>query len=123
MIYTIIVNNRSYELPKKTVAVMEALDGAITIDNNGSLSLREKYSHLHEFVKRTIGESKAKECLGGENLDELDLSDLAIVVQKIHDAYEKPVNEYQMCKMRERIGSIPLEKLSAVTSMAETMKK
>lgn len=122
MIYTIIVNNRSYELPKKTVDVMEALNGAITIDNNRNLSLREKYACLHDFVKRMLGDVKAKECLGSESLDDLDLSELAIVVQKIHDAYEKPVNDYRMSKMRDKISGIPMDKLASMMSMAENVK-
>lgn len=32
MVYTVIVNNRSYELPKKTVTVMEDLDQALKVD-------------------------------------------------------------------------------------------
>ena len=122
MIYTIIMNNRSYELPKKTVDVMEALDGALTIDNNRNMSLREKYACLHEFVKKMIGDGKAKECLGSESLDELDLSELAIVVQKIHDAYEKPVNDYRMSKMRDKISGIPMDKIASMMSMAENVK-
>lgn len=121
MVYTIIVNGRSYELPKKTVAVMEDLDQALTIDSNRNLSLREKYTHLHEFVKRNIGEEKAKECLGSDNLDEIDLSDLAITVRKIHDAYDKPVSEYQMAKMRERLGTLPMDKITPMMSAAEKM--
>ena len=121
MVYIIIVNGRSYELPKKTVAVMEDLDQALTIDSNRNLSLREKYMHLHEFVKRTIGEEKAKECLGSDNLDDIDLSDLAITVRKIHDAYDKPVSEYQTAKMRERFGSIPMDKIAPMMNVAEKM--
>ena len=119
MIYTIIVNNRSYELPKKTVTVMEDLDQALTIDSNRNLSLREKYMHLHEFVKRSIGEEKAKECLGSENLDEIDLSELAITVRKIHDAYDKPVSEYQTAKMRERLSALPMDKIAPMMTAAE----
>lgn len=119
-VYTIIVNNRSYELPKKTVAVMEDLDQAVTIDSNKNLSLRDKYAHLHEFVKRTIGEEKAKECLSSDNLDEIDLSDLAIIVRKIHDAYDKPIAEYQMSKAREKLGALPMDKLTSFMTAAST---
>lgn len=118
--YTIIVKNRSYELPKKTVTIMEELDQALTIDNNKNLSLREKYMHLHEFVKRTLGEEKAKECLGSDNLDEIDLSELAITVRKIQDAYDKPITEYQMSKAREKLGALPMDKLTSFMTAAST---
>ena len=116
--YTIIMNNRSYELPKKTVAAMEDLDQALKIDGNKNLSLREKYVHLHEFLKRNLGEEKAKECLGSENLDEIDLSDLAIAVRKIADAYDKPIVEYQMGKAREKLSALPVEKLTSFMTAA-----
>ena len=111
MVYTIILNNKSYDLPKKTVTVMERLDSALTIDNNNKLSLRDKYAHLHSFVKDVLGEEKAKECLGSENLDDIDLSELAIVVRKIHDAYDKPIADYQAEKMRAKMGQVPFDKI------------
>ena len=117
-LYTIIVNNRSYEIPKKTVAVMEELDQVMRIDENKSLTLREKYMHLHEFVKGILGEEKAKECLDSDNLDEIDLSDLAITVRKIKDAYDKPIAEYQMSKAREKLGALPMDKLTSFMTAA-----
>lgn len=119
--YTIIVKNRSYELPNKTLAVMEDLDQALRIDENNALSLRDKYAHLHEFVKRTLGEEKAKEALGTDDLNELDLSELAITVRKISDSYDKPITDYQMAKAREKIGSLPLDKITSVVSAAGTV--
>ena len=123
MVYTIIVNNKSYDLPKKTVAVMEDLNQAMTIDSNKNLSLREKYTHLHEFVKRILGEDKARECLSSDMLDEIDLSDLAITVRKIHDSYDKPVTDYAVGKMKERLGVIPMEKITPMVAAAETVAK
>lgn len=122
MVYTVIVNNRSYELPKKTVTVMEDLDQALKVDSNKNLILREKYAQLHEFVKRTIGEENARTCFGSDNIDEIDLSELAITVRKIHAAYDKPVTEYQMSGMKETLGKIPMDKLSAILGSAEKVR-
>ena len=121
MVYTIICNKRSYELPKKTVTIMEKLDQAITIDSSG-LSLRDRYVHLHEFVKEVLGDEKAKEIFGSENLDEIDLSDLAITVRKIHEAYNKPINDFQLARMRETMSSIPMDKIASVMTAAEGLK-
>lgn len=120
MVYTISVNGRSYELLKPTLSVMEDLDRALTVDNNKNLSLREKYMHLHEFVKRTIGEEKAKECLGSDHLDEIDLPELAITVRKIHESYDKPIADYQTAKMRERLGTVPMDKIASMMAAAES---
>lgn len=123
MVYTIIVNNRSYDLPKKTVDVMEDLDHALKIDSNTSLSLREKYAHLHGFLKQILGEEKACECLGSDNLDEIDLSDLAITVSKVHAAYEKPVMEHSMRDIRERLGQVPMDKITPMISAINSIGK
>ena len=40
MVYTIIANNKSFDLPKKTVSVMEELDRVLKVDSNKGLSLR-----------------------------------------------------------------------------------
>ncbi len=121
MVYTIIVNNKSYDLPKKTVAVMEDLDQALTIDNNKSLSLREKYVHLHEFTKRILGEDKARECFGSDNLDEIDLSELAIAVSKIHVAYDKPVVEHSLREMREKLAQVPMDKVTPMIAAMDSV--
>ena len=117
-VYTIIVRNRSYELPNKTLDVMEDLDQALRIDENKALSLREKYAHLHEFVKRILGEEDAKEALGAEDLNKIDLSELSITVRKISDSYDKPIIEYQLGKAREKIGALPLDKMTSLMSAA-----
>lgn len=120
MVYTIINSaGRSFDLPKKTVAVMEDLDRALTVDKNRGLSLREKYSHLHEFVKRVLGEDKAKECLGSDNLDDIDLSELAITVRKIHDSYDKPIEDYAVAKAREKMSGLPIDKITSMVAAAD----
>jgi len=121
MVYTIIVNNKSYDLPKKTVAVMEDLDQALTVDNNKSLSLREKYVHLHEFTKGILGEDKARECFGTDNLDEIDLSELAIIVSKIHAAYDKPIVEHSLREMREKLSQVPMDKVTPMIAAMDSV--
>lgn len=119
MVYTIINSNgKGFDLPPKTVSVMEELDAALSVDKNTHLSLREKYTRLHECVKRLLGEEKAKECLGSDDLDRIDLSELAITVRKINDAYDKPITDYVAAKMRDKLGSIPMDKVSSIVSAA-----
>lgn len=121
MVYTIIVNNKSFDLPKKTVSVMEELDRVLKVDSNKGLSLREKYVQLHEFIKQMLGEDNAKECLGSGDLDEIDLSELAITVSKIHAAYDKPVEEHALRDMRERLGRVPMDKVTPMINAIDSM--
>lgn len=114
MEYTIIANGRSYDLPKKTVAIMGKVDDALKVDALNT-SIRDKFDRLHKFAKDVLGEENAAEILGATTLDEIDLSELSLVVLKINDAYDKPLADYRTEKMREKMDSIPTEKIVSLT--------
>ena len=76
---------------------------------------------LHEFVKDILGEANAKEILESDNLDEIDLSDLSITVLKINDAYNKPLNDYKMEKMRATLNSAQIDKINNLVNSATAM--
>ena len=121
MVYTIIVDGRSYDLPKKTVAVMDKLDEVLKVDSRPNLSVRQKYEKLHLFVKDILGEESAKELFGSDNLAEIDLSELSLAVLKIDDAYNQPLADYQTDKMRESMNSIPTEKIVSLTKSMQAV--
>lgn len=120
MDYTVIINSRSYDLPKKTVSVMNKLDEVLKVDNL-KIKARQKFEKLHEFVKDILGEANAKEILESDNLDEIDLSDLSITVLKINDAYNKPLNDYKMEKMRATLNSAQIDKINNLVNSATAM--
>lgn len=121
MEYTIIVDGRSYDLPKKAVAVMDKLDEALKVDSRPNLSARQKYEKLHSFVKEILGEENAKELFGSDNLAEIDLSELSLAVLRINDAYNQPLADYRADKMRESINSIPTEKIVSLTKSMQSV--
>ena len=116
MDYTIIVNGRSYMLPKKTVSVMEALDKVLQVDSLKGLSVRQRFEKLHEFIKDSVGAENAKEMFGSDNLDEIDLSELTVTIKRIVDAYDAPVVEYDNEKTRNRLNSLPIDKIISMAS-------
>ena len=121
MVHTIIVNNKSYDLPKKTVAITEKLDKALKVDNIKNLSVKGKYEILHDFVKELVGEENAAEMFGTANLEEIDLSELGVVVLSINDAYEKPMNDYQAQRMKERFNGIPVDRITSIAKAAQAV--
>lgn len=121
MEYTVIINNRSYELPKKTLAVMEKLDDVLKVDSVKGLSVKQKYEKIHTFVKDIFGEEKAVEMLGSDNLSELDTSELALIVIKVNEAYEKPVTDYKQEMTMRRFSGLPIEKMNALVAGAQTV--
>ena len=120
MEYTVIVNGKSYDLPKKTIAVAESLEEVLKVDST-NLKIRQKMEKLHRFSKDLLGEDNVKEILGTDDLEEVDTSALAMLVLNINEAYEKPVTEYRTDKMREAFNGIPTEKLSSLTKSMQTV--
>ena len=121
MTYTIIVDNRSYDLPKKTVAVMEKLDEVLKVDSVRGYSIRQKFEKLHSFVKELVGDEAAKEMFGSDNLSEIDLSDVTLAVKKIVDAYEKPINDYDTAKSSGALDAMPIEKIISLGKAVDKM--
>lgn len=118
MEYTVIVNGQSYDLPKKTMKVVEEMDKVSRIDSVKGMSIRDKYKVLYGFIKNLVGDESAKEILGSDNLEEVDLSCVTITFKKIMDAYESPLTEYNLSKSMEAINRIPSDKISKIIEMA-----
>lgn len=121
MEYTIIVNEQSYDLPKKTVSVMSELDEVLKVDSNTKLSVKQKYEKLHNFMKHLVGDEAAKEMFGSENLNEIDLSELTLAVKKVVDAYDKPIAEYDTDKNVSKFDTLPIEKIVALSKAIDKM--
>lgn len=121
MEYTMIVNGRSYDLPKKTLSVVEKIDKVLKLDETKGLSVKQKYEKLHGFVKEMTGEESAAEMFGSSNLAEIDLSEVTLAARKIIDAYEKPVNDYEMEKQKEKLDVVPIDKIISMTKAAQSI--
>ena len=121
MEYTVIMNGRSYDLPKKTLSVVEKIDKVLKLDETKGLSVKQKYEKLHGFIKETIGEENTAEMLGSSDLSEIDLSEITLAARKIIDAYEKPVNDYVMEKQKEQLDAVPIDKIISMTKAAQSI--
>lgn len=122
MIYTVIVNKKSYDLPKKTIAIMERLDDVLRVDSIKNLSLTDKFNRLLEFLIDVLGEESVKEILGTLNLAEMDLSDITLTVRKIVDSYDKPINDFERQKTLESFNSLPLDKIVSLQNVIDKSK-
>ena len=121
MDYTIIANNKTYSLPPKTIAVMEELENVSKVDEIQGMSLRNKFETLHDFIKCIFGEEKATEILGSSEFNKVDLSDITLTINKIIDAYEKPIQDYQDEKTRKTLNGIPMEKIISMAKAAQSI--
>lgn len=122
MEYTVIINGRSYDLPKKNISVMEQLDAVLKVDQL-KIRPRQKFEKVHAFLKDMLGEEHAKELFGSDSLDEIDLSELSIAVLKINDAYNQPLTDYKIEKIRATMSNMQTDKLTALANSASTISK
>ena len=121
MEYTIICNRKTYSLPAKTISVMEKMEDVSKVDELTGLNIREKFEKCHTFLKEVLGEEKTEEILGSSDLEKMDLSDITLTINKIVDAYNKPIQDYQDEKMRKAFNGIPMEKIISMTKAAQSM--
>ena len=126
MKYTVIIDNHSYELPAKTMAVVEKLDEAMKVDTRSELNIRAKYQVLYDTVKDLLGIENAIEAFGGDNLDTVDLSNVTLAFRSIVDAYDKPVADYEAKRTREKLSNTQVDqvvKIAQAAQMMQSMKK
>ena len=123
MEYTIIIDGRSYDLPKKTLSVMEKIDDVMKVDSVKGYSVRQKFEKIHRFIKDLVGDDNAKEILGSDNISEIDLSEVTLTAKKIIDAYDKPITDYDLEKSMRKIEGIPIDKIVSVANAAEKIVK
>ena len=117
MIYTVIIDDRSYDLPKKTLAVTEMLDKAADVDKL-KISTRDKYKRVLDCIVAILGQENTAEALGSTDLNELDLTDITITFRKIVDAYNKPVQDYVNASGFRSLSSFPIEELTKLATAA-----
>jgi hypothetical protein len=123
MQYTVIINGQSYDLPKKTVKVVEEMDKVATIDSVKGIGIRDKFKKLYDFIVSLVGKEAAKEILGSDKLDDVDLSEVTLTFAKIKDAYDKPLEDYNTEKSFQKLNSIPTDKIVQLANVANQMSQ
>ena len=121
MIYTIIASNgQSYDLPAKTIGVMDSLNNILKIDQT-DLGLKQKYQKILEFAVNVLGNEAVKEILGSDKVNDIDVGELELIILKIKAAYDKPIEEYRTEQLENSLEGIPTEKLVALTKAVNTI--
>ena len=117
MIYTVIINDRSYDLPKKTLAITEALDQTAKVDEL-NISTREKYRKVLDCIISLLGKEAVAEVLGSTDLNEVDLSEVTIAFRKIVDAYNRTVQDYVNASGRGALEGLPIDQMTNLANAA-----
>lgn len=122
MEYTIIMNGRSYDLPKRTLAIAEEIEKATKIDML-DLPIREKYKVVFKVCQAIIGQKPTEEILGSSKIEELDLGEITLLFEKIVDAYQAPILEYEAEKNEDRLSRLPIAELEKITNAMASIPK
>lgn len=121
MQYTIIMNGISYDLPKKTLSIAEKLDRALKVDSVKGLKLRDKFEVLQDCANEVLGKDTVTEILGSDKLEEIDLGELAILVIKMKDAYEKPLNDLNAENSRRALNNMPINQITEIARASQSI--
>lgn len=122
MIYTVIINNQSYDLPKKTLAITEKLENVVRTDTRAGVSIRDKFKATYDCVADLIGPGNAVEALGA-SIEECDLNDVTLAFRMIVDAYNKPLEEYKADRSAVDLNRLPIDKLMTLVEAAKQVNK
>lgn len=123
--YALRINNREYELPKKTISVQERIDKIDDENEKKLISKRKKYENMFAFVKDMVGEDAAKEIFETDDLsriDDIDLCTITISYLGIVDAYSKAVRDYQLDGSESVINNEVLGKVISLAKSVETIQ-
>ena len=93
MEYTLIYRGNSYELPKFTKKVKDKIDRISEQNESPSIKDYDKYKGMYDFIRETIGAEAALEIFETDDIDEMDLNEIAVCFLGICSGYDKPVNE------------------------------
>lgn len=99
MIYSVKLNGKSYELPKKTLAVghrLERFSELPVLYEKKELKLEEVLQEQYEFIVESLGNENAAALIGTEILEEADIDDVTFTVMAIVKAYTEKAMKAQL---------------------------
>lgn len=111
MVIQLIYQNETYNLPKYTFAIMDAMT-----EINNETDSRIKAELMYKFVSSAIGDKQAKDIIG-KTLDDADLINLRTLYASIDKAYADAMRaeDPQADKMEDVVATI--EKLGGMENV------
>ncbi len=127
MEYALLINNREYPLPPKTIDIQEKIDKIDEENEKKLISKRKKYENMFTFVKELVGEEAAKEIYETDDvsrIDKIDLCTITISYLGVVRAYEKAIQNFQTEDVSKGVSEIFNDaELGKIISLANSMEK
>lgn len=105
---------KEYELAPKTLKTVRVIEAA-----EKAPSMIESYRKQWELVNEALGDKVAKEILGAQTIEKVDVVRLTLVYNSVILAYEKPLREMRKAQETELLDSPVFD---AVRDTAEQVK-
>ena len=105
---------KEYELAPKTLKTVRVIEAA-----EKEPSMIESYRKQWELVNEALGDKVAKEILGAQTIEKVDVVRLTLVYNGVILAYEKPLREMRKAQETELLDSPVFD---AVRDTAEQVK-
>lgn len=118
MEYTVIFNDKSYDLPTYNLKISEKLE-QVEKFNASDASIKEKLKKMHNVCSEILGKENAMEIIG--KFEESDPNMINIVYLSVVEAYNKPLADFEMQRSVEKLDSEAFDKLKDILSSAEVV--
>lgn len=123
MEYIIIDGSKSYDLPKKTLKIVEEMERAISIDSSSNVPIKDKYKAVLKACQTIAGQEATEEILGGNKLEEMDLCEVTILFEKICAAYQAPIDDFKNDRSSEVLSRLPIAEIEKLSNVLASIPK
>lgn len=123
MVYTLIKDSISYDLPPFTISVSEAMDKINAQNMNSLANKKASYKDMIDFIVAEVGKDNAETILGCTDVAKVDLQEVYTCYLEIAKAYEKPLRDAREEEMRQQLDSAELDKVLDIVKNLDNIDK
>ena len=95
----IIINKKTYELPKRTLELADKIDALLEIEESyirAEIKTRDIITAEFNFLLELMGDKNVTEMLGTSDLESCDVGDISCIVASILSAYNSRVEQEKL---------------------------
>lgn len=109
MSYKVTINNKSYELPKCTLAIEEMVEQMRETEKGVRKGIERKRTLVEQmiaFAEKCLGENEAKEAANYTDIEDVDTKEIEIVCAKIMNAYSEKTTKIGISDIKKLMADI-----------------
>ena len=112
MDYRVTINNQTFDLPKKTIAITQKVEEIDAVSENLSIEPTIRFEMMYSFIASVIGITNTRKILGS-SVAKCDTNEILIITKSIIDVYNSPIKRYNDTKKLDDLSKSPLGRLMA----------